>query len=314
MPIEVTSAPSHGLFFTLGTTLARRNEMRMYEKFWYRAAALTLVWAAAISGTYAATEKTSPRDPAGERHPATEQADRISVPMASRTIELPLDVPARPASAAARTGNTELAATGPAVATANVAERASSTTASLAAEANASGGSPAADASPLRGGIWDASDVAGPASTRDQTPTADAHDTQLLPLRSGTDAAGPRIIDSTADDSWIRSASNFLREYRVTVMVVAAGLLGLTWLLSVLVRRNSSTALRRHSMAARQAHQALKPQRTRIRIRFRTGEPSHEHSHEHSHDHGQEHGQERGNNHVKREHRRRRRHSRPTAP
>lgn len=257
--------------------------MRMYERFWYRAAALTTACATVISAAYAATE----------------------VPMAARTIELLLDMPARPASAAARTGNTELVATSATVATANTAERASSATELPAAKADASGGSPVPDASPLRRGISDASDIAGPASTRDQTPGGDADNTQLLLLPNGTDAAEPRLIDSAAEDSWIRSASNFLREYRVAVMVAAASVFGLAGLLSVLAKRNSTTALPRHSMAQRHADKALKPQRTRIRIRFRIGERRHEHSHEH--------GQERDNNHVKREHRRRRRHSRRTA-
>ena len=54
------------------------------------------------------------------------------------------------------------------------------------------------------------------------------------------------------------SASNFLREYRVVVMVAAASVFGLVGLLSVLVKRNSTTALPRHSMAfGRSVHKAF---------------------------------------------------------
>lgn len=252
--------------------------MRVHGKLRVQTVVSAMACTAVLSAVYAGTENTPLPGHAREDRPA-----------AGQTV------------VATRADSKAVALAGAAAAAASTSARAASAPELPTTTADVGGGKPASSASPLPVGIWDAT-LAGPASTRDQSPTAERDDLQFLPQqRMGVDADGPRLTDAAAQDSWIRSATGYLRENRLEVMMAAAGLLGLVWLLSILVRRNSSTASRRGAHAP-SAHNSPKAKRKRIRIRFRIAGPSHGPREEHHHDA------------VKRDHRHRRRHSRPTTP
>lgn len=156
---------------------------------------------------------------------------------------------------------------------------------------NAASEAAAVNATPMPEGVWDTT-AQPPASPREQLPMSDATDARsavlVLPASVNTTINDAQRADGESEDSLLRAFTGLVRDYYISLIVIASMLLFVGWVVSALATRALSVAPHRsHTRRHKRRH-------------------SRSAGHERALD-GQELAQP-----VKREHRRRRRHSRPT--